>query len=179
MLSLSRSGVLLLVVWTSPLTAQVADSSWSADPRVLEEVIVRDAEPMAGTERVPVAGVIARAPQNVADVARLIPSAVATTNSRGETLVYVRGVGERQTAVLLDGAPLTVPWDRRLDLALVPAGVIGRLDLVRGPASLVWGPNTTGGALDLVPRALGSTGQITELESYVVPGDTGGGGTCD
>jgi len=160
--SLSRSGALLLILWTSPLAAQVADSSWS--DRQLDEVVVRDAESDASIERVAVAGVLARAPQHMADVARLIPSAVATTNSRGETLVYVRGIGERQTAVLLDGAPLTVPWDRRLDLALVPSGVVGRLDLVRGPASLVWGPNATGGALDLVPRSLTSDGQVTEAE---------------
>ncbi|GAB5535903.1 MAG: hypothetical protein Rubg2KO_21520 [Rubricoccaceae bacterium] len=157
-----RSCALLLILWTPPLAAQVADSSWS--DRQLDEVVVRDAESEAGTERIPVAGVLARAPQHMADVARLIPSAVATTNSRGETLMYVRGVGERQTAVLLDGAPLTVPWDRRLDLALVPSGVVGRLDLVRGPASLTWGPNATGGALDLVPRALQSDGQLTEAD---------------
>ena len=113
----------------------------------------------------PVAGVLTRDPTVLADVARLVPSAVAPTNSRGETLLYLRGAGERQTAVLLDGAPLTVPWDRRLNLALVPAGVVGSLDVVRGPASLVWGPNAAGGALDLVPRALASDGALTEAEA--------------
>ncbi|MDT0632415.1 TonB-dependent receptor [Rubrivirga sp. S365] len=113
----------------------------------------------------PVAGVLARDPAVLADVARLVPSAVAPTNSRGETLLYLRGAGERQTAVLLDGAPLTVPWDRRLNLALVPAGVVGSLDVVRGPASLAWGPNAAGGALDLVPRALPSDGALTEAEA--------------
>ncbi|MEO0560322.1 MAG: TonB-dependent receptor, partial [Bacteroidota bacterium] len=53
---------------------------------------------------------------------------------------------------------------RRLDLALVPSGVVGRLNLVRGPSSLIWGPNTTGGVLDLVPRALGSDGQLMEAD---------------
>ena len=98
-----------------------------------------------GTARIPVAGALARDPGTVADLARLVPSAVAPTNSRGETLLYVRGAGERQTAVLLDGAPLTVPWDRRLDLALVPVGAVESLDLVRGPASLAAGPNASGG----------------------------------
>lgn len=118
-----------------------------------------------GVAHVPVAGALARDPVSVADVARLVPSAVAPTNSRGETLLAVRGAGERQTAVLLDGAPLTVPWDRRLNLALVPAGVVGSVDVVHGPASLVWGPNAAGGALDLVPRALRSDGALTEAEA--------------
>ena len=111
------------------------------------------------------AGVLTRDPAVLADVARLVPSAVAPTNSRGETLLYLRGAGERQTAVLLDGAPLTVPWDRRLNLALVPAGVVGSLDVVRGPTSLAWGPNAAGGALDLVPRALSRDGALTEAEA--------------
>ena len=145
-------------------TAPPADST-----RALGEVVVGGAEAggalRAGVAAVPVAGVLTRDPTTLADVARLVPSAVAPTNSRGETLLTIRGAGERQTAVLLDGAPLTVPWDRRLNLALVPAGVVGRLDVVRGPASLVWGPNAAGGALDLVPRALGSDGALTEAEA--------------
>ena len=136
--------------------------------RALGEVVVGGVG--AGAERpgvaaVPVAGVLTRDPATLADVARLVPSATAPTNSRGETLLYIRGAGERQTAVLLDGAPLTVPWDRRLNLALVPAGMVGRLDVVRGPASLVWGPNAAGGALDLVPRALRRGGALTEAEA--------------
>ena len=133
--------------------------------RALGEVVVGGAAERAGVERVPVAGVLARDPTTLADVAQLVPSATAPTNSRGETLLYIRGAGERQTAVLLDGAPLTIPWDRRLNLALVPAGVVGSLDVVRGPASLAWGPNAAGGALDLVPRALRRDGALTEAEA--------------
>ncbi|WP_420455495.1 TonB-dependent receptor plug domain-containing protein [Rubrivirga sp.] len=132
--------------------------------RALGEVVVGEAEDRPGVERVPVAGILTRDPVALSDVARLVPSAAAPTNSRGEALLTVRGAGERQTAVLLDGAPLTVPWDRRIDLGLVPAGVVGAVDVVRGPASLAWGPNAAGGALDLVPRALASPGALTEAE---------------
>ena len=159
---------LALLLALAPLAAraQVAASAPDADTtRALGEVVVGAAPERAGVERVPVAGALARDPSALADVARLAPSAVAPTNSRGETLLTLRGAGERQTAVLLDGAPLTVPWDRRLNLALVPAGVVGGLDVVRGPASLVWGPNAAGGALDLVPRELGAPGALAEAEA--------------
>ena len=159
------SGTILLALLASSAHAQVADSSWARGAPVLDEVVVRDARPTVATTRVPVAAATARAPRSIAEVAPLIPSATVATNSRGETLVYVRGVGERQTAVLLDGAPLTVPWDRRLDLGLVPAGGVGAIDVVRGPASRVWGPNTTGGALDLIPRRRQLDGHETEAEA--------------
>ncbi|MEM1115883.1 MAG: TonB-dependent receptor, partial [Bacteroidota bacterium] len=152
----------------APALAQIADADTT---RALGEVVVGGAEPLAGVEAIPVAGVLARDAASVADVARLVPSAVAPTNSRGETLLYLRGAGERQTAVLFDGAPLTVPWDRRVDLALVPAGLVEAARVVRGPASVVWGPNAAGGAVDLVPRGLERDGALTEAEaSGGVPG---------
>ena len=130
---------------------------------MLGEAVVSGAAGVGpGVVRVHIVGLLARDPVSLADATHLLPSATAATNSRGETLVAFRGAGERQTAVLLDGAPLTVPWDRRLDLALVPTGVVGSLDAVRGPASLAWGPNTAGGALDLVPRALSADGSVAD-----------------
>ena len=145
------------------LPARAQDST--AAPRRLAGAVVSTATAPVGTREIPIAGALARDPGVLADVARLVPSAVAPTNSRGETLLTIRGAGERQTAVTLDGAPLTVPWDRRLDLALVPVGAIGRLDVVRGPASLAVGPNAAGGALDLAPRALQQAGTLTSAEA--------------
>ncbi|MEM0962294.1 MAG: TonB-dependent receptor [Bacteroidota bacterium] len=133
--------------------------------RDLGDVTVRGAAAPAGVARIPVVGAVARDAASVADLAPAVPSAVAPTNSRGETLLYVRGAGERQTAVLLDGAPLTVSWDRRLDLSLVPVGAIGALDLVRGPASLAAGPNAAGGVLDLGPRDLDRPGTSLDVDA--------------
>ncbi|MGB3544884.1 MAG: hypothetical protein WBA11_18340, partial [Rubrivirga sp.] len=94
--------LLLALVLAGPAVAQ-ADTT-----RALGEVVVGDAPPRAGVERIPIASVLTRDPVSVADVARLIPSAAAPTNSRGQTLLAIRGASERQTAILLDGAPLTV-----------------------------------------------------------------------
>ena len=155
----------LLVLASGPARAQTEAGTVGADTvRVFGEVAVRGAEDRPGVERIPVAAVLARDPESVADLARLVLSAAAPTNSRGQTLVAVRGVGERQTAVLFDGAPLTDPWDRRVDLALIPAGVVASVDVSRGPASLASGPNATGGVLDLSPRTLDRRGALTEAE---------------
>ena len=143
------------------------DSVRAPMERALGSVVVADAPRSAGAAgvaRVPVAGVVAREPASLADAAALLPGAAAATNSRGETLVVLRGAGERQTAVRLDGAPLTVPWDRRLDLGLVPAGVVGGLGVTRGPASLAAGPHAAGGAVDLLPRTRALDGALTEAE---------------
>jgi iron complex outermembrane receptor protein len=99
---------------------------------------------------------------DVAATARLIPAAHTQTNSRGETLVYLRNAGERQVALFFDGALLNVPWDNRVDLSLVPAGVAGGLTVAKGVPSVLWGANVLGGAVNLSTRELERDGDYTE-----------------
>lgn len=90
-------------------------------------------------------------PASIADVLRLSPSANITTNSRGETLVYLRNAGERQTALYFDGAALNIPWDNRINLSTIPAGAIGSVDVQSGPASSLYGVNAAGGVIEIAP----------------------------
>ncbi|MBT6424290.1 MAG: TonB-dependent receptor [Bacteroidetes Order II. Incertae sedis bacterium] len=100
---------------------------------------------------------------DVAGVLRQLPSAHIQTNSRGETLVYIRGVGERQVAVFLDGAPLNIPWDNRIDLSLVPSTVLGDVSSEQGAVSGAYGPNVSGGVINLQSRRLGQGSRIAEV----------------
>lgn len=103
-----------------------------------------------------------RDPLSVADAARLIPAAHVQTNSRGETLVYLRDAGERQVSVFLDGALLNVPWDNRADLSLVPASVIDGITVAKGVPPIEYGTNVVGGAVNLTTR-VPSTAARTRL----------------
>ncbi len=89
--------------------------------------------------------------QTLADAIALAPSANITTNSRGETLVYFRNVGERQTALLFDGALINLPWDNRIDIALVPTLGLDSVNVADGITTVLDGPNTAGGVIDLRP----------------------------
>ena len=102
---------------------------------------------------------------SLADVAPLVPGALVQTNSRGETLLYLRGAGERQTLLLLDGAPLAIPWDRRIDLALVPALALGQVEALAGPPALTAGPDALGGAVRFQTRRLGTEGRFYEADA--------------
>ncbi len=88
-------------------------------------------------------------PVAVSDVARVVPAAHMQTNSRGETLVYLRNAGERQVAAFFDGALLNVPWDNRVDLSLVPASMVDGLSVVQGVPPVEFGTNVVGGAVNL------------------------------
>ena len=79
---------------------------------------------------------------------RELPFVLVRRNSRGEMELSVRGSDSRQTAVLVDGLPLTLGWDHRSDPSLVPLTGVQSLTFVRGLASLLHGPNVLGGVIE-------------------------------
>ncbi len=95
-------------------------------------------------------------PIATADVFRNVTGISLRTNSRGESVIRIRGAEERQTLVFLDGAPLATPWDGRTDLALLPAGLIDRLEVKRGVVPIEYGANAVAGAVDLFTYVPGS-----------------------
>jgi iron complex outermembrane receptor protein len=70
-------------------------------------------------------------------------------NSRGEMELSMRGSDSRQAAVLLDGVPITLGFDHRTDPSLIPLTGAQNLVIVRGLASLLHGPNTLGGTIEV------------------------------
>lgn len=88
-------------------------------------------------------------PVAAADIFRNLTGVSLRTNSRGESVIRIRGAEERQTLIFLDGAPLATPWDGRADLALLPAALIDRVELTRGVMPIEYGANAVAGAVDL------------------------------
>jgi iron complex outermembrane receptor protein len=137
----------------------------------LSEVVITApaaAPPTATTftmSRVSVAEIESRPAASVAQLTTLIPAAHVQTNSRGESLVYLRNAGERQVAVLMDGALLNVPWDWRVDMSLVPAGMVGGVSIAKGVPPVEYGTNVLGGAVNLASRVYERTPHpVTEAE---------------
>jgi outer membrane cobalamin receptor len=91
-------------------------------------------------------------------VLRELPLVTVRTNSRGEAQFSLRGSGSdaRQVAVLIDGIPLHVGWDDRVDLSVMSAGAASNLTLVRGLPSILHGPNVLGGVVEMAASSRGS-----------------------
>ena len=85
----------------------------------------------------------------VEEVLRELPMLHVRTNSRGEAEISARGSDSRQVAVLVDGVPITLAWDARADVSVIPATAIQDVVFVRGPSSLLYGPNVLGGVVEM------------------------------
>ncbi|MBI4539469.1 MAG: TonB-dependent receptor [Gemmatimonadetes bacterium] len=81
------------------------------------------------------------------EVLRRMPFVRIRRNSRGEDQPSLRGVEERQLAVLVDGIPITLGWDSRTDLSLIPLTAAREVTVVRGLSSVLAGPNALGGVI--------------------------------
>jgi iron complex outermembrane receptor protein len=94
---------------------------------------------------------------------REAPFVLVRQNSRGEMEISVRGSDSRQAAVLLDGVPITLGWDHRTDPSLIPLTGAERMVIVRGLGSLLNGPNTLGGSIEVTHDAFGQprAGQLS------------------
>ena len=88
-------------------------------------------------------------PIALTDIFRRIQSVGIRTNSRGEAVLRLRGSEERQTGIFLDGAPLSVPWDGRVDLSALPAGIVERVRVTASAAPIEFGTNTALGAVEI------------------------------
>ena len=107
------------------------------------------------------------------DVMREIPLVQVRTNSRGQAQLALRGADERQVAILLDGIPLTLGWDHRTDLSVIPLTAAQSIRLVRGLSSVLHGPNVLGGVVEIgMGTAGGTTPEPLRLQAGV--DDNGG-----
>jgi iron complex outermembrane receptor protein len=144
-----------LLLTALPAAAQVRDTT-RTDTTVfrIDELRIRAIRPVTtvgGTSAVEVRlDLLELGPAPLLEEAlRALPSLHVRTNSRGEAELTIRGSESRQVAVLLDGVPLTLQWDGRTDVSLIPATAAQELGLVRGLSSMLHGPNTLGGVVEL------------------------------
>lgn len=90
---------------------------------------------------------------DVASALNLLPGvSLQNLGARNERLIYLRGFNSRQVPLFMDGIPVYVPYDGNVDLNRFTTFDISRIDVSKGNASVLYGPNTLGGSVNLVSR---------------------------
>jgi len=94
--------------------------------------------------------------QNKMEVSRalnMLPGVNLTASGpRNESMVTIRGFDLRQVPVYMDGIPVYVPYDGYVDLARFTTFDLAAVDVSKGFSSVLYGPNSLGGAINLISR---------------------------
>ena len=147
----------------SSVTAQ--DTTKVVRLRALSVEVPRPIATTGGTSAVEVsldsAGIVAAA--TMEQFLRRMPTVQIRANSRGEAQPDLRGAEDRQIAIFLDGIPLTIGWDHRTDISVIPLTAVRRMTLYRGLSSMLHGPNVLGGAIEF------DVGRGASLDTSVPP----------
>lgn len=91
--------------------------------------------------------------RDVAHAVGELPGVVLSqVGPRNESQMWLRGFDSRQTGLYLDGVPIYVPYDGNVDLARFSTSELSSISVEKGASSLALGPNSMGGAVNLVSR---------------------------
>ncbi len=94
----------------------------------------------------------------VGSALNLLPGiSLSNIGARNESVVYLRGFSLRQTPVFIDGIPVYVPYDGYVDLGRFTTFDLAKVQVSKGFASILYGANTMGGAINLISRIPTST----------------------
>lgn len=146
----------LLAGLASLATAHAEDAAdKSGKPFELGRVVVQGqqaTQPPAGESAITREQLDALNRETVGEAVAVAPGVALSHNSRNESMVYVRGFDPRQVPVFLDGIPQYVPYDGYVDFGRFTTFDLAEIRVAKGAASLLYGPNTLGGAINLVSR---------------------------
>src|SRR5213592_1212425 len=99
------------------------------------------------------ADLVARGVRTVADALETVPGAtiVETGSFGGQTSLFMRGGESDYVKVLLDGVPLNQAGGG-IDLANITTDNVDRIEIVRGPASVLYGSDAMTGVVQIFTK---------------------------
>ena len=90
---------------------------------------------------------------NLADAVNLLPGVtLSEAGARNELMIYLRGFDLKRAPIYQDGIPIYVPYDGYPDLGRFTTFDLSEIVVSKGFTSVLYGPNTVGGAINMVSR---------------------------
>lgn len=124
--------------------------------RITEEIQVvgkapKD-QPIATVTRIDFTHLDRNRPLDLAEAIRYAPGVNVTVGNKNEFTLKLRGIDSRRIVLLIDGVPSYEPYYGSFDLKTVAAAGIDSLQITKGPSSVLYGPNTLGGIVNVITR---------------------------
>ncbi len=90
---------------------------------------------------------------DLAEALDLLPGiTVSRTGARNERTIFLRGFDVKHVPLFMDGIPIYVMYDGYSDYGRFTTFDISQIEVSKGAASVLYGPNTMGGAINVVTK---------------------------
>ncbi len=140
----------------SPADQPTEGDAAQAEPVVVSATRLPLAEDQSPAEVtvIPAEEMAERQTDRVADALRAVPGiSVSQSGAPGQlTSVFTRGLESRHTQVLIDGVPINQGLAGQFDFADLTSDGLSRVEVQRGPQSVLYGPSALAGTIQLFTR---------------------------
>ncbi|AMN42250.1 TonB-dependent receptor [Rhodoplanes sp. Z2-YC6860] len=96
--------------------------------------------------------IVQKGARSLDEAVRAVPGVVVTSGGQGIPRIMMRGLPPRQTQIFLNGVPLNSAVDGQFDPSLIPTENIDQLKIIQGPSSVLYGPGTIAGVIDIITK---------------------------
>ncbi len=105
-------------------------------------------------------------PLDLSDVLKYVPGAMVTFGNKDTFTLKLRGLDASRIKLLVDGVPVYEPYFGTFDLKTISAGGIDTVQVTKGPSSVLYGPNTLGGIVNVITLRPGDKPYLSLAGSY-------------
>ena len=108
-------------------------------------------------------------PTSVAEILTTVPGLHVRHGGSQEAYVRVRGFRQREVLILINGMPIESAYSGQTNLDMVPVELVQRIEIVKGAASSLYGPNTIAGVVNIITRKAGDKMSGTAEARFTEP----------
>ncbi len=134
--------------------AAVTDDTTTAPYTLGTAVVTATGAPRAGenVDSVNAAQIDELGARTLDEALRATPGLTISPGPQGIPRIMMRGLPPRQTQLFLNGVPLNAAADGQFDPSLIATEYISRVDVIEGASSVLYGPGTNAGVINVVTR---------------------------
>ncbi len=118
----------------------------------------------------------------------MLDSGITITRARGRDFPAIRGMDKTHTLILIDGRRLAGEVDRDFELERITLEDVERIEIVKGPASALYGTDALGGVINIITKTpdkftfeitpkygafSGGKGEYKNISAYLSSGKVG------
>jgi iron complex outermembrane receptor protein len=156
--------------WSQEATSEEEAKDQAKKIQITEEILVVGRTPRelpaATVTTITTTQILERRPLDLAEAIKYAPGVMVTFGDKDTYTLKLRGMDAKRIALLLDGVPEVEPYYSTFDLKTLTAAGLDSLQITKGPSSVLYGPNTLGGIVNVITRRPGPEPRLNLTGSY-------------